>query len=256
MEARSAYKRNYRVNKSTSEGTQTAVNDGSVNEDQDTPDTRSPFFTEDVPEPYSSYWSARRKLAAAMRELQEQVLTADVSEAEALALTGRIEAETSILAELNQVAGVIANARRKQHGNIAVANHELLAVGGHSHPGAPGLKIWHEGDETRGSVQCGWAFEGPPGHVHGGWVAGILDHFMGIAQMRSGQPGMTGSLDIRYHRPTPLNVALSLRASHEIVSPRRTKVIAEIMHEDKITASAVALFIRPTSNIFQGLNTA
>ena len=213
----------------------------------------SPFFSADVPAPHSGYWAARRTLAEAMRALQEQVLTADISEIAALNLAQRISAETDSLATLAQFAGVVANAKRKQHGNIAVANHELLAIGGHSHPGAPGLRMWHAGDETHGSVTCGWAFEGPPGHVHGGWVAGILDHFMGIAHMRSGHPGMTGSLDIRYHRPTPLNVELSLRASHEAVSERRTKVIAEVLHEDKVTASAVAMFIRPAGNIFKGL---
>lgn|GEM_PF-166826 len=213
----------------------------------------SPFFTADVPAPQSGYWAARRTLAEAMRALQEQVLTADISEADALNLAQRMSAEADTLAALTQVAGVVANAKRKQHGNIAVANHELLAIGGHSHPGAPGLRMWHAGDETHGSVTCGWAFEGPPGHVHGGWVAGILDHFMGIAHMRSGHPGMTGSLDIRYHRPTPLNVELELRATHEAVSERRTKVIAEVRHAGKVTASAVAMFIRPAGNIFKGL---
>lgn len=213
----------------------------------------SPFFTADIPAPQSGYWAARRTLAEAMRALQEQVLTADISEADALNLAERISAEADTLAKLTQIAGVVANAKRKQDGNIAVANHELLAIGGHSHPGAPGLRMWHAGDETHGSVTCGWAFEGPPGHVHGGWVAGILDHFMGIAHMRSGHPGMTGSLDIRYHRPTPLNVELGLRATHEAVSERRTKVVAEVLHAGKVTASAVAMFIRPAGNIFKDL---
>ena len=240
------------MNNPTDDSAHETINGNHISDDNDLLDISSPFFTADVPEPLSSYWNAKRTLAEAMRALQEQVLTADISEAEALSLAERIKAETTELAALVQVTGIIANARRKQHGNIAVINHELLAIGGHSHPGAPGIKIWHAGDETHGSVQCGWAFEGPPGHVHGGWVAGMLDHFMGIAHMRAGRPGMTGSLDVRYHRPTPLNVELALRASHEVISERRTRVIAEILHEDQVTASAVAIFIRPSRNIFKG----
>jgi acyl-coenzyme A thioesterase PaaI-like protein len=87
--------------------------------------------------------------------------------------------------------------------------------------------------ETRvyGAVTFNWSYEGPPNHVHGGWVAAILDHFMGMAQVRAGNAGMTGGLDIRYRRPTPLNCELDLVASLTPLSERKMKVDAELSHQ-------------------------
>ena len=93
-----------------------------------------------------------------------------------------------------------------------IANHEMLCVGGDSHPMSPGLKHWLDGDVVRGSVSFNWSYEGPPQHAHGGWVAAVFDHFMGVAHMRFGKPGMTGGLELRYLQPTPLNKTLDLAA--------------------------------------------
>src|SRR6267154_1342438 len=44
------------------------------------------------------------------------------------------------------------------------------------------------------------AYEGPPGYVHGGWIALGFDEILGMANIASGHPGMTGRLSIRYRR--------------------------------------------------------
>ena len=36
------------------------------------------------------------------------------------------------------------------------------------------------------------AYEGPPGYVHGGWVALTFDEILGMTNIASGHPGMTG----------------------------------------------------------------
>lgn len=210
----------------------------------------SPFFSEEVTEPHSPYWAARRELAAAMRELQALMCTADIDPESARAMAARLRNEAEQLKTRPQYLGVVTFARESGHGSLPVANHELLSVGGHSHPSAPGLHMWHEEHETRGKVRCSWAFEGPPGHVHGGWIAAIFDHFMGMAHMRGGKPGMTGGLSIRYHAPTPIDRELSLRATTESAGERRTRVNAEMYCGDTLTATAEAMFIRPRHKIF------
>lgn len=109
--------------------------------------------------------------------------------------------------------------------------------------------MWFEGERARGTVTCGWAYEGPPGHIHGGFVAAILDQFLGMAQMLGRQPGMTGKLNLRYHRPSPLNVELNLEAWLEKVEGRKTLMRGEMRHGEQVTASCDALFIRPRGGL-------
>jgi len=53
-------------------------------------------------------------------------------------------------------------------------------------------------------------FEGPPGHVHGGIIATILDEAMGKVNRRKGIVALTRHMSIDYLRPVPL--ATRLRA--------------------------------------------
>jgi acyl-CoA thioesterase FadM len=80
-------------------------------------------------------------------------------------------------------------------------------------------------------------------------VAAIFDQFMGMAQMMGKQPGMTGRLTTRYHRPTPLNVELKLEAWMESVEGRKTLMQAEMRNGDEVTATCEALFIRPKGGL-------
>ncbi len=54
-----------------------------------------------------------------------------------------------------------------------------------------------------GHANFGVAYEGPPGYVHGGIIAAAFDEVLGMAQSLTGNPGMTGTLSIRYRRPDP-----------------------------------------------------
>jgi hypothetical protein len=43
-------------------------------------------------------------------------------------------------------------------------------------------------------VTFGSAYEGPPGCVHGGYVAAAFDEMLGFVQSLGGNPGMTARL--------------------------------------------------------------
>ena len=66
----------------------------------------------------------------------------------------------------------------------------------------------------------GRPYEGPPGHVHGGFVAAAFDEVLGFVQSTTGQPGMTGTLTIRYRKPTPLDTDLRFEATVQRVEGR------------------------------------
>lgn len=88
-------------------------------------------------------------------------------------------------------------------------------------------------------------YEGPPGHVHGGVCALILDHVLGATAHRPGRPALTGTLSLRYVAPTPLG---RLRAEAWVESETDSKTIAigELRNSQGVlTVQAEGIFIRP-----------
>lgn len=203
-----------------------------------------------TPSPYkagsyeATYWQARQRLAAATRALNEKLVSTDIHPEMADALTGKIEHLTAELSQIQQIEGLIDMAKLGERGTIDNVMGELVAMAGRSHPCSPEL-FWQEKPNLiTGSVTFSQAFEGPPGHVHGGWVAGILDHLMGMTHVRTGHPGMTGGLSVRYLKPTPLNQLIEVRAQATELDERRTEVAATMRFGDTTTATAEAIFVR------------
>ena len=209
----------------------------------------NPFASDDISPPFSEHWEAKRRLAQALRDLTAALVTSNPPVEEMNEMAERLEREARQLAEAPRLYGQMDFQGDGAHGERGEVNHELNAVGGWSNPLSPGLNIWFEGERAFGTVTMGWAYEGPPRHVHGGYVAAVFDQFAGMAQMAGKQPGMTGRLTVRYHRPTPLNVELKLEAWVESVEGRKTVVSAEMRAGDTVTATCEALFIRPKGGI-------
>ena len=64
---------------------------------------------------------------------------------------------------------------------------------------------------VRGDAWFDYPYEGPPTCVHGGVIAETFDEMLGAANMVADNPAMTGTLTIRYRKPTPLRTALVSR---------------------------------------------
>lgn len=191
-----------------------------------------------------TYWQARHELAAAARALNETVVSTDISLDTATEITEAMRQLTQRLKKEPQLTGFVDMARRKDRGSIDNVMGELVAIAGRSHPSAPAL-TWHEEpNRIVGEVVFGPAFEGPPGHAHGGWVAGILDHLMGMTHVKTGRPGMTSGLSVRYLKPTPLNTKIHINAETTEIDERRTEVTASMRVGDTLTATAEAIFVR------------
>ena len=194
--------------------------------------------------PEATYWQARQRLASATRALNEKLVSTDIDPELAAALTEKIEGLTAELSQAQQVDGLVDMAKRGERGSIDDVMGELVSVGGRSHPCSPEL-LWQEAsNRITGTVRFNQAFEGPPGHVHGGWVAGVLDHIMGMTHVRTGHPGMTGGLSVRYLKPTPLNQLIEISAEATELDDKRTKVKGTMRCGETTTATAEAIFVR------------
>ena len=79
---------------------------------------------------------------------------------------------------------------------------------GAANPLAPPLRLEFASDRIVASATFGAAYEGPPGCVHGGWIAASFDEVLGAAQSLSGSGGMTAYLKVDYRSPTPLHQEL------------------------------------------------
>ena len=120
------------------------------------------------------------------------------------------------------------------------------AVVGLRNPVAVPLHIGRS-DEGRAwaSFRLGAVYEGPPGMVHGGVSALLLDQLLGEAAAAGGAPGMTGTLTLRYRRPTPLG-EVSGEAWIERVDGIKTIVRGELRNaEGETSVEAEGIFILP-----------
>ena len=116
-------------------------------------------------------------------------------------------------------------------------------VVGKSNPVAPPVEIEIADQVVTGRANLGFAYEGPPGYAHGAVIAGIFDQILGLANLASGNVGMTGTLTIKYRRPTPLHTELVFRGGTERVSGRKIFVAGTLHVEDTLTAEAEGLFV-------------
>ena len=90
----------------------------------------------------------------------------------------------------------------------------------------------------------GAAYEGPPGHVHGGVCAMVLDHVLGATAHKPGRPAVTGTLSVRYLRGTPLG-PLRAEAHVDRVEGVKTFASGHIADAQGITVRAEGVFLHP-----------
>jgi hypothetical protein len=123
-------------------------------------------------------------------------------------------------------------------------------VSGPNNPIAPPLTMHvvgqADGDQhIEGEITFGPAYEGPPGHCHGGWIAAMFDELLGFVQMA---PGFTAYLKVDYRAPTPLNRELALRGWIDHVDGRKRLIRGTCSLDGVLLAEAEGLFIAPRDN--------
>ena len=190
----------------------------------------------------------RRELGEALRRLLDVVVRTGASPADLNAAAATIDELTASLAKTTVQADMSVRAD-------SYRTHMSL-VGGTSHPIAPELAFVVDGDSGTGQVVVGPLFEGGPGLVHGGIVALLIDHAMGCVAAGPDRPAMTVRLAIRYRRPTPLGVPLTVTANLDRVDGRKLHMSATVAAAGEVTAEADAVFLTLTSanlqRVFRG----
>jgi acyl-coenzyme A thioesterase PaaI-like protein len=181
-------------------------------------------------------------LAARVRALTETVLLTNTDDAVVAGAAAELAAVTDRLDVVRREVPVSF-----QVGEDRATQQLSSPVTGILNPFAPPVEILFEPDgSVLAEIEFGPVYEGPPGFVHGGISALVLDHLLGAAAAANGTPGMTAGLELRYRRPTPLGVKLRARAAVTRVEGRKTFVEGHLADIDgRPTVEATAVFILP-----------
>jgi acyl-coenzyme A thioesterase PaaI-like protein len=109
---------------------------------------------------------------------------------------------------------------------------------------APPLVLEFEADGTvRAELEFGLPYQGPNAFVHGGVSAMVLDHILSAAVPPGDTPVVTAQLTVRYHRPLPLFVPVTMVARGAERDGRKMWTTGELVVDGQLAVSAEGLFI-------------
>jgi hypothetical protein len=188
---------------------------------------------------------AKHRLANETRRLVEAVAMLDAEECD----PADLEALADSVAEVADTCDPLPNLMK--YGGAAVgppvasALDERSPISGRGNAIAPPMVVEFDGERTTAWATYGPAYEGPPFHVHGGWVIAAFDELLGVAQVASGRPGMTGTLTIRLSRPTPIGRRIDYEGWVERVEGRKTFTRGVARLDGEVLAEAEGIFIAP-----------
>ena len=185
----------------------------------------------------------RAELAASLRALIDAAMSVEDVAPEVLR---DVAAEVRTLASRVGPSRVGGSGYRRNHGDYLPRS----PVVGEASPLSPRLdwEMQRDGDDRvviEGRGVFGAAYEGPPGYVHGGWIACAFDEMLGIANITAGNPGMTARLTVHYRRPTPLFEEVVFRAWTERIEGRRIMTRGELRSGGELTCEAEGIFVPP-----------
>lgn len=179
-------------------------------------------------------------LAASVRELIDATIRTEVDADTVAAVRGQIDAATAHLRS-RQSTGPFG-VRLTTGGDRMAWGNPVIGI---RNPIAPPLIIHHGADGgVYTDFHLGAAYEGPPGHVHGGVAALVLDHVLGEVAANAATPRFTGTITLRYLRTTRLG---SLHAEARITRTDGVKAYAvgHLADEEGVTVEAEGVFIQP-----------
>jgi len=194
-------------------------------------------------------FTVRRQLASALRELSEQLI--------------RTQADDAQLADWTaQAQALLAQARTYERRDTRAANKKLFTgqagasdvfdmmdydpMGGLSNPVSPELS-WTRADAegVEATVRLGLQYQGPPGRVHGGVLAWIMDAVLARAMHASMRIGVTGTLNLRYLASTPIEQTLVCRAHVARAEGRKLIIEGGVFHNNEQTVQVEGIWLQP-----------
>ena len=210
----------------------------------DGPRGRMAFPSHWIPDdaPPAAERAALHRLAAALRGMTEALMDTAASEAQLVTAAQGVEALLGVLEDAPRHRALWGFAETSNSGDSRAMfdSSPLIGLG---NPVAPPLHLNIVDGSVQGTAVFGTAYEGPPGHVHGGFVAAAFDEVLGMAQSLTGNPGMTGSLTVRYRKPTPLHREIRFAGRVDRVEGRKIFTSGTLFDGETLCAEAEGLFI-------------
>lgn len=188
---------------------------------------------------------AKHRLAAEARRLVEAVALLDPSDVDDTAVAALADEVGQAADAVERHPSLLLHGGAATGPSLASALDERSPVSGQSNPIAPPMDVEFDGERTRASATYGLAYEGPPFHVHGGWVIAAFDELLGVAQVAAGQIGMTGTISVRLRRPTPVGKRIEYEAWVDRVEGRKTCTKGVARCDGEVLAEAEGVFVAP-----------
>lgn len=151
--------------------------------------------------------------------------------------------DEGIASGAESLAAAIENAGTMGLGQPSFERHTRSPLNGTMNPMAPPVTFKYGENSITAKVRFHEGYQGPPACVHGGLVAALLDDALGRTRHLTGRNCVTGSLNISYQRPTPINADLTVEARIDEILERKFLVTGEISYDGQVTASASAVFV-------------
>ena len=198
-------------------------------------------------------WEQKRRLARAMRLVIERLVPSNAPEAELRAAADGLEHYAEALRAHPRLKSTHGFAESANAGDVGAFFDQSPLIG-LANPLAPPISIARDTDNRAvATVTFGSAYEGPPGSVHGGFVAAAFDEVLGYVQSMSGKGGMTGTLTVRYRQPTPLHQELFFEGEITRIEGRKIFTEGRLFAGDVLTAEAEGIFISVDPSRFEEL---
>ena len=183
------------------------------------------------------------ELADAVRRLMQATVLTTLDDEQRRAVAAEVDSLTARLSEASRDTMPWPDPESMRRGD-----RPYSPVIGAANPIAPPMTVRTLDDgSVVGEAVMRSIHEGPPAVVHGGWVATLLDQLLGHANAAAGVGGFTAELTVRYRRPTPYDVPLTVRARTDSIDGRRVRSSGEIVANGVVTAEASGLFLMPSA---------
>lgn len=175
------------------------------------------------------------ELASALRDLTDTVLSLERSSPELRALVKTVRDAQQQLAE-QAPADLRPRVGDDPSPDRRVYVDHGYAVGEYN-PCFPRYSLEIDDDGAHGTVAFPISYEGPPGIVHGGFLAVFFDCVLQELNCALGLAGKTAELSVRFRRPAPLLTPLTYRAER-VVDDRRITAHAELFLDEDLLCEA------------------
>jgi len=165
------------------------------------------------------------RVAGALRRVADLVLALESDDADVDQLLADLErAETALAAKVPAELTPRVGPAVDGDGRVYVDHARHV---GAFNPAFPEYEITVDGDLAEGTVNFPLVFEGPPGIVHGGFLAVFFDLVVQHHNCDVGVAGKTTSLRLGFRRPAPLLTDLRFSV-HRRVAGDRIRSTAEL----------------------------